>query len=60
VKQRVEEMVQGKKFKAYVDELMKTAKVEKKLEATPAAAPAAGAPAAPAATAPAAPAEKTQ
>jgi peptidyl-prolyl cis-trans isomerase C len=50
VKQRVEQMVQGKKFKAYVDELMKTAKVEKKLENAPAggAAPAAAAPAAPA------------
>lgn len=48
VKQRVEQMVQGKKFKAYVDELMKTAKVEKKLENAPAggAAPAAPAPAA--------------
>ena len=34
VKQRVEQMVQAKKFKSYVDELMKTAKVEKKLEAT--------------------------
>ena len=43
VKQRVEQMVQGKKFKAYVDDLMKTAKVEKKLENAPAggAAPAA-------------------
>ena len=53
VKQRVEQMVQGKKFKAYVDDLMKTAKVEKKLENVPAggaAAPAAAgsAPAAPA------------
>jgi len=51
VKQRVEQMVQGKKFKAYVDELMKTAKVEKKLENAPAggAAPAAaGSAAAPA------------
>jgi peptidyl-prolyl cis-trans isomerase C len=36
VKQRLEQMVQAKKFKAYGDELMKTAKVEK-----PAAAPAA-------------------
>ena len=42
VKQRVEQMVQAKKFKSYVDDLMKTAKVEKKLEAAPAAAPAAG------------------
>jgi peptidyl-prolyl cis-trans isomerase C len=48
VKQRVEQMVQAKKFKSYVDELMKTAKVEKKLEgATPAPAAAAAAPAAP-------------
>lgn len=47
VKQRVEQMVQGKKFKTYVDELMKTAKVEKKLENVPAggAAPAAATPA---------------
>ena len=36
VKQRVEQMVQGKKFKTYVDGLMKTAKVEKKLENVPA------------------------
>jgi peptidyl-prolyl cis-trans isomerase C len=36
VKQRLEQMVQAKKFKAYADELMKTAKVEK----TPAPAPA--------------------
>ena len=45
VKPRVEQMVQGKKFKAYVDDLMKTAKVEKKLENVPAggAAPAAAA-----------------
>ena len=62
VKQRVEQMVQGKKFKAYVDDLMKTAKVEKKLEAAPAAAAAPAAPAAPAsggsAPAPAAPTDK--
>jgi peptidyl-prolyl cis-trans isomerase C len=45
VKQRVEQMVQAKKFKSHVDDLMKTAKVEKKLEAAPAAAPAAAAPA---------------
>lgn len=43
VKQRLEQVVQTKKFKTYVDGLMKTAKVEKKLE-----------PVAPAATAPAA------
>jgi peptidyl-prolyl cis-trans isomerase C len=53
VKQRVEQMVQGKKFKAYVDGLMKTAKVEKKLENAPAGA-GSSAPAAPAA----APSEK--
>jgi peptidyl-prolyl cis-trans isomerase C len=42
VKSRVEQMVQGKKFKTYVDDLMKTAKVEKKLDgAAPAAAAAA-------------------
>jgi peptidyl-prolyl cis-trans isomerase C len=35
VKQRLEQMVQAKKFKTYADDLMKTAKVEK----TPAAAP---------------------
>jgi peptidyl-prolyl cis-trans isomerase C len=53
VKQRLEGIVQAKKFKGYVDELMKTAKVEKKLE------PAAGAAAAPAAgSAPAEPAKK--
>lgn len=58
VKQRLEGMVQAKKFKGYVDELLKTAKVEKKLE-PPAtgSAPAAGA--APAAgSAPAEPAKK--
>jgi peptidyl-prolyl cis-trans isomerase C len=37
VRQRLEQMVQGKKFKAYTDELLKSAKVEKKIE-TPAAA----------------------
>jgi peptidyl-prolyl cis-trans isomerase C len=56
VKQRLENMVQAKKFKSYVDGLMKTAKVEKKLEPA-AAAPAAGS--APAASsAPAEPAKK--
>jgi len=64
VKQRVEEMVQQKKIKSYVDGLMTTAKVEKKLEPE-AAAPAAAAPAAegsapaPAASAPP-PAEKKE
>ena len=48
VKQRLDQVVQGKKFKNYVDGLMKVAKVEKKLETTPAAAPGAAAPAAPA------------
>jgi peptidyl-prolyl cis-trans isomerase C len=38
VRQRLEQMVQAKKFKSYTDELLKTAKVEKKLEAAPAAA----------------------
>jgi peptidyl-prolyl cis-trans isomerase C len=32
VKQRLEQVVQAKKFKVYVDDLLKTAKVEKKLE----------------------------
>jgi peptidyl-prolyl cis-trans isomerase C len=50
VKQRLEQVVQTKKFKEYVDGLMKTAKVEKKLEPATPAAPAAGA--APAAAAP--------
>ena len=53
VKQRVEQMVQGKKFKTYVDDLMKTAKVEKSLDGAKPAAPAAAGAAA-AATAPAA------
>ncbi len=58
VKQKLEQVVQAKKFKSYVDGLVKTAKVEKKLDA---AAPAAAAPAAPAAgsaPAPAAPIDK--
>jgi len=38
VRQRLEQMVQARKFKAYTDELLKTAKVEKKA-APPAAAP---------------------
>jgi len=50
VKQRLEQVVQTNKFKEYVDGLMKTAKVEKKLEPATPAAPAAGA--APAAAAP--------
>src|SRR5262249_42171999 len=52
VKQRLEQVVQAKKFKNYVDDLMKTAKVEKKLDNA--------APAAAAATAPAATPEKKQ
>ena len=46
MKQRIDQQILGRKFKAYVDELMKTAKVEKKLENAPAggaAAPAAAA-----------------
>ena len=52
VKQRLEQMVQAKKFKGYVDGLMKTAVVEKKLEA---GAPVAGTTPAPAAAPAAAP-----
>jgi peptidyl-prolyl cis-trans isomerase C len=40
VKQRLEQIVQTKKFKAYTDDLMKNAKIDKKADAT-AAAPAA-------------------
>jgi peptidyl-prolyl cis-trans isomerase C len=53
VKGRLEQMVQAKKFRAYMDELMHTAKVEK-FDAAPAAG-APGAPAAPAAAPAAAP-----
>jgi len=49
VKQRLEQMVQAKKFKSYVDDLMKTAKIEKTLEPAAAAVPAAPGAAAPAA-----------
>ena len=51
VKQRLEQVVQAKKFRSYMDELMRTAKIEKLDQpATPAAATApAAAPAAPAA-----------
>ena len=52
VKQRLEQVVQQKKFRAYMDELVRTAKIEK-TDQTPAA-PAPGAPATPGAT-PAAP-----
>jgi len=31
VRQRLEQLVQGKKFKAYTDELMRNAKIDKKL-----------------------------
>jgi peptidyl-prolyl cis-trans isomerase C len=50
VKQRLEQVVQAKKFRSYMDELMRTAKIEKLDQpATPAAAtPPAAAPAAPA------------
>ena len=53
VKQRLEQVVQAKKFRSYMDELMRTAKIEKLDQpATPAAATApAAAPAAPAAPA---------
>ncbi len=47
VKQRLDQVVQGKKFKNYVDGLMKTAKVEKKLETAPAASGSAPVPATP-------------
>jgi peptidyl-prolyl cis-trans isomerase C len=59
VRQRLEQVVQGKKFRAYMDELMRTAKIEKfdQTAAAPAAgAPGAAAPAAPSAPAPSAPA----
>jgi hypothetical protein len=50
VKQRLEQVVQAKKFRSYMDELMRTAKIEKLDQpAAPAAATApAAAPAAPA------------
>ncbi|MGH8208946.1 MAG: foldase protein PrsA [Steroidobacteraceae bacterium] len=35
VKQRLEQVVQAKKFKAYTDELMRNAKIDKKADATP-------------------------
>jgi peptidyl-prolyl cis-trans isomerase C len=54
VKARVEQMVQGKKFKTYVDDLMKTAKVEKSLDGAKPAAPAPAAAGAATATPPAA------
>jgi peptidyl-prolyl cis-trans isomerase C len=38
VKQRLEQVVQAKKFKAYTDDLMKNAKIDKKADATPPAA----------------------
>jgi peptidyl-prolyl cis-trans isomerase C len=42
VKQRLEQIVQTKKFKAYTDDLMKNAKIDKKADATAAPAPKAG------------------
>jgi peptidyl-prolyl cis-trans isomerase C len=60
VRQRLEQVVQGKKFRVYMDELMRTAKIEKFDQtaaappATPAGATAPAAPAAPGASAPAA------
>ena len=39
VKQRLEQVVQGKKFKAYTDDLMKSAKVDKKADTSAAPAP---------------------
>jgi peptidyl-prolyl cis-trans isomerase C len=59
VRQRLEQVVENKKFRSYTDELMHTAKVEKLLDkpaagAAPAASPAAPAPGAAAAPAPAA------
>jgi len=59
VRQRLEQVVQGKKFRVYMDELMRSAKIEKfdQTAATSPAAPAgAAAPAAPAAPATSAPA----
>jgi peptidyl-prolyl cis-trans isomerase C len=59
VKDRVAQFVEQKKFKAYEDDLVKSAKVEKTLEEPPAAAaPAAAAPPATGAMAPANPAAK--
>jgi len=59
VRQRLEQVVENKKFRSYTDELMRTAKVEKLLDkpaagAAPAPSPAAPAPGAAAAPAPAA------
>jgi peptidyl-prolyl cis-trans isomerase C len=42
VKQRLEQVVQGKKFKAYTDDLLKNAKVDKKADTNAAPAPKAG------------------
>ena len=55
-KPRVEQVVEGKKFRAYMDELMRTAKITKTLEPTAAAAAPTIAPAPAAAQPPAAPA----
>ena len=48
VRQRLEQMVEGKKFRSYTDELMRTAKVEKLLDKPAAGAAQAASPAAPA------------
>jgi peptidyl-prolyl cis-trans isomerase C len=48
VKEQLNQIVLTKKFKAYSDEMIKTAKIEPPLPGMPAAAPAAGAPATPA------------
>ena len=59
VRQRLEQVVQGKKFRVYMDELMRSARIEKfdQTAAAPPAAPAgAAAPAAPGAPAASAPA----
>ena len=51
VKEQLNQIVLTKKFKAYSDEMIKTAKIDPPLPGTPAAAPSAGAPAASAAPA---------
>lgn len=56
VKDRLVQIVEGKKFKAYTDKLVSEAKIEKTLETTPAAAAPASPPAPAATPAPAAPA----
>lgn len=58
VKDRLVQIVEAKKFKAYTDNLVSQAKIEKSLEATPPAAIAAPASPAPASPTPASPAPK--